>query len=321
MQILVTGAAGFIGSHLTERLAACGHDVTGVDAFTGYYDRSLKEANATALRRRGVTMHRLNLAVDPLAEALHGIEAIYHLAAQPGLSAETAPATFVRNNVRATERLLDAVAHHPHLRAFIHASSSSVYGADATGSESTDPAPISVYGRTKWQAERLVRAAQARANWEASILRLFSVYGPRERPDKLIHKAIRCAGQRTPFPLYAGSEQHRRSFTYVGDIVTGMVAALDRWDRCAGETINLGHPTSASTLHVLQTVADVMDVPLCIRRETARAGDQRRTEATIDKARRLLDFDPRTSLRTGIEAEVAWMRGRRVSSVASGGAP
>ena len=307
MRILVTGAAGFIGSHLAEALADRGHTVVGLDCLTGYYDRSQKRANRDRLAARGIETLALDLAKDPLGSAFAGIEAVYHLAAQPGLSLDTDRQAFVRNNVRATERLLDALLGHPTLEAFLFASSSSVYGAEATGAEDAPLSPTSVYGRTKRRAEEVVQKRAAKASWGACILRLFSVYGPRERPDKLIPKAIRCARAGAAFPLYGGSEAHRRSFTYVGDAVAGMVAALDRFPRCAGETINLGVPTAVSTLHVLETVAEVVGQRLCIRREPARPGDQQCTRARIGKARRLLDFAPTMSLREGLAATVEWM--------------
>lgn len=307
MRILVTGAAGFIGSHLAERLLADGHSVVALDALTDYYAPARKRARLRRLRDRGATAWTLDLAADGLAPALHGVEAVYHLAAQPGLSADTPRRAFVRNNVRATERLLAALADHASLRAFLQVSSSSVYGADATGREHTPPTPISTYGRTKLRAERAVRAAADRAPWDACVLRLFSVYGPRERPDKLVHKALRCARTGQPFPLYAGSRDHRRSFTYVGDVVDGLTAALRRFDRCRSETLNLGAPTTASTQRVLDLVAAVVGRPLCVERVPPRDGDQRRTCAQIQKARRLLNVAPDTPLRTGIAAEAAWM--------------
>jgi nucleoside-diphosphate-sugar epimerase len=307
MRILVTGAAGFIGSHLAERLLADGHTVVALDALTDYYSPARKRTRLRRLRDQGAITWTLDLAADALAPALRGVEAVYHLAAQPGLSADTPRRAFVRNNVRATERLLDAINDQSSLRAFLQVSSSSVYGADATGPEHTPPAPISAYGRTKLRAERAVRAAASRASWDACVLRLFSVYGPRERPDKLIHKALRCARTGQAFPLYAGSEEHRRSFTYVGDVVDGLTAALYRFDRGRGEILNLGAPTTASTTHILDLVAEAVGQPLCVERVPPRDGDQRRTCAQIQTARRLLDFAPDTPLRTGIAAEAAWL--------------
>lgn len=308
MHVLVTGSAGFIGSHLAERLAAAGHAVTGVDALTPYYDRAAKRRNERALQERGVETLRLDLATDPLGPALTGVDAVCHLAAQPGLAPAMSPEVFRRNNVRATRRLTAALQRHPRLRAFVHVSSSSVYGADATAPEDSPLAPVSDYGRTKLQAERVVAAASTAAAWDACTVRLFSVYGPRERPDKLVHKAARCALTGEAFPLHRGSERHMRSYTYVGDAVRGIVQALRRFGRCAGETLNLGAPESASTAQVLDLVAGAVGRPLCIQRVPARAGDQRRTQARVEKARRLLGTVPSTPLREGIAAEVAWVR-------------
>jgi len=308
MRILVTGAAGFIGSHLAESLADRGHTVIGLDGLTPSHGRSRKYANLACLEEQGIEVARCDLVTDALGPVLRGVEAVYHLAGQPGLSADTDRDVFVRNNVYATERLLRALADHSSLNAFLFTSSSSVYGTNAIGPEAAPLRPASIYGRTKRRAEAVVRAHAQSAAWDACIFRLFSVYSPRERPDKLIPTAIRCARTRTAFPLYAGSKAHERSFTYVGDAVAGMAAALSHWARCAGETINLGTPTTASTPEVLDAVAKAVGRPLCIRRAPARPGDQRRTRARIDKARRLLNFEPATSLREGLAAAVAWMR-------------
>jgi len=206
MRILVTGAAGLIGSHLAERLASRGHSVVGVDCLTGYYDRSLKQSNFDRLSDKGVETRCIDLAEGDLRPALRGVKAVYHLAAQPGLSPKTLQSAFVRNNVRATEHLLPAASGHPRLEAFFFASTSSVYGAGATGQEGAPLSPTSTYGRTKLQAERTVRAFARGEPWHACILRLFSVYGPRERPDKLIHKALRCARTARPSPCTKGAK-------------------------------------------------------------------------------------------------------------------
>ena len=155
MNILVTGAAGFIGSHLAERLINLSHSVRGVDCFTGYYARALKELNASQVKDKGVVFLPLDLAEDDLSAVVNDVEIVYHLAAQPGISATTTFETYVRNNITATHRLLKAVKQSPSLRGFVNISTSSVYGADATQDETTEPKPTSYYGVTKLAAEQL----------------------------------------------------------------------------------------------------------------------------------------------------------------------
>lgn len=278
-----------------------------MDCLTEYYDRSIKQANLSRLQRLGIEVWRCDLVEDSLSEVLSGVEGVYHLAAQPGLSAQTPQSAFVRNNVHATERLLAALAGHPTVEAFVFASSSSVYGKVATGPEDAPLSPVSTYGRTKRRAENMVWERAGREEWDACVLCLFSVYGPRERPDKLFHKAIQSVQTGQAFPLYEGSGAHRRSFTYVGDVVDGLVAVLDRIQRCTVETINLGDPRTASTRRILELIEDVVGRPPRIERAPARAGDQSHTRADIRKARRLLDFSPSTPLREGIASEMAWM--------------
>jgi nucleoside-diphosphate-sugar epimerase len=314
MRILVTGAAGFIGSHLAERLTAQGHDVRGVDCFTDHYDPAVKRRRAALLQRQGVEMLPLDLSTDELRPPLEGAEVVYHLAAQPGLAANASRAVFLRHNVLAVQRLLEAVDRASCVRGVIYTSSSSVYGARATGDENKTPRPISLYGETKLHAERMIRVSARHADWSACILRLFSVYGPHERPGKLFHKLIRCALKLDAFPLYEGSEHHQRSFTYVADVVAGLLAALERFGRCAGETMNLGYPIAHSTMQGISTVARLLGRPVCIRREPPREGDQQVTRAIIDKADRLLGVQPQTSLNTGLATEIAWMK-RHVASV------
>jgi UDP-glucuronate 4-epimerase len=305
MRILVTGAAGFIGSHLAEELAGVGHDVVGLDAFTPYYDRSLKERNAAAVRAAGVRLLELDLAVDDLAPALDGVEAVYHLAAQPGLSATTSLATYVRNNITASARLLEAAKARP-LSLFVHISTSSVYGAVATGGEDEPPAPTSHYGITKLASEHLALAAARDGSVPACALRIFSVYGPRERPEKLFPLLIDHIERDRPFPLFEGSGEHLRSFTYVGDVVGGCLAALGRADRLRGEVINLGSEQVASTADGIRIVGELMGREPKLRTVPRRAGDQLTTSAVIDKARALLDYEPSTPLREGLKAEVDW---------------
>jgi len=310
MNILVTGAAGFIGSHLSERLADLGHTVRGLDCLTDYYPRPLKELNVNDVRSRGVMLLPLDLSEDDLSVAVQDIEVVYHLAAQPGISATTSYQTYVRNNLTATYRLIEAVKDSSTLKGFVNVCSSSVYGSDATGTEESEPKPTSYYGVTKLAAEQLVLAYARDHGLPACSLRLFSVFGPRERPEKLYPKLIRCMLEDSEFPLYAGSERHLRSFTYIGDIVDGMVAVLHNLDRCVGEIFNIGTDTAITTAEGIRIVEEIMGKRARISRVPKRAGDQLRTHANIEKARRILGYNPTTTTEEGLRNEIAWYRQR-----------
>jgi len=308
MNILVTGAAGFIGSHLSERLADLGHSVRGIDCLTDNYARELKELNANELMDRGIPLLRLDLAEDDLGSAVRDVDVVYHLAAQPGLSATATFQTYVRNNITATYQLLEAVRQSPSFRGLINISTSSVYGAEATGTEASEPKPTSHYGVTKLAAEQLVLSYTRDQGLPACSLRLFSVYGPRERPEKLYPQLIRSILEDREFPLFEGSERHVRSFTYVGDIIDGLIAALHNWDRCVGEIFNIGTDTAITTGEGIRIVEEIIGRPARITRKPKRAGDQWKTQANIDKARRILGYNPTTRTKKGLEKEVEWYR-------------
>lgn len=309
LKILVTGAAGFIGSHTCERLHSLGHTVIGIDNFSPYYEVALKELNAEILSKQNITIHRIDLRTDDLSTLITDeIDAIFHFAAQPGISASSSFEDYYTNNFLATQRMLDVIEKLALKPYFVNIATSSIYGLEATLTEDQAPLPASWYGVTKQAAEQLVLAYSRRGLLEATSLRLYSVYGPRERPDKLYTRLIDCGLNNKPFPLFEGSAKHLRSFTYVQDIVDGIVSVLDHKEACNGEVFNLGTEEENTTKTGIETVEAILGFAVKIDRQPARPGDQSRTKANIDKARRILNYNPQTSLKEGLKAQVTWFR-------------
>ena len=309
MKILITGTAGFIGSHTAERLQAMGHQVIGWDNFSNYYDVALKERTAKTLENKGVVMQRVDLFHDDLASIWpEDLDYVFHFAAQPGISASSSFTSYLENNFIATQRLLSVLEQLEQPPYMVNIATSSVYGLVATKDEFAAPEPASWYGVTKLAAEQLVLAYVRRGFIQGTSLRLYSVYGPRERPDKLYTRLIDCGLNQKEFSLYQGSEQHRRSFTYVGDIVDGIVSVLNAANACNGEIINLGSDVEHSTGEGIQTVERLLGTEINKQIMPPRPGDQDRTMAVIDKAKRLLDYSPKTSLEEGLKAQIAWFK-------------
>ncbi len=311
MNILVTGSAGAVGSHLCERLIKDGHRVTGLDAFTDYYDPAEKRRTAAELAALGIETREADLAAGELSDAVpEGTEFIFHFAAQPGISATTTYEAYEKNNLRATARLLARAAELPKLAGFVFISTSSVYGAQAVGNEASEPKPTSFYGATKLGAEQLALSYARRGILPVSSARLFSVYGERERPDKLFRKLIASIDGSTAFPLYEGSREHRRSFTYIGDIVNGLAAMLPAWEACRGEIFNLGTDETHTTGEGIDLLEELMGKKSVYEIRPPRAGDQSETAADIGKARRVLGYEPKVPLAEGLQKEIDWCRAR-----------
>ena len=308
MRILVTGAAGFIASHLAERLAQAGHEVVGLDCFTDYYSRDLKERNARDVRDAGAEFHECDLARDALEPALEGVHAVYHLAAQPGISASTTLETYLRNNLIATHRLLEACTARGGIELFVNVATSSVYGYNATDPETVPARPVSHYGVTKLAAEAMVLGYGESRELPACSFRLFSVYGPRERPEKLFPRLIGAILRDEEFPFYEGAESHSRSFTFTRDIIDGLQKALDDPSRCRGEIFNIGSDSEFTTLDGIRIVEDLLGQKARTRRIPGRPGDQIRTSACIDKIRDQLGYSPRVSLEEGLGETVEWFK-------------
>ena len=299
MRYAVTGAAGFIGSHLAEALVAAGHDVVGVDCFTDYYDPQLKEENA-----RGLDMSRTDLADDVLD--FSSFDGVFHLAAQPGVRSfgDVFP-LYVRNNVLASQRVFEA-AVEAGVRV-VNASSSSVYG-DAERfptPEETEPRPISPYGITKLAAEHLARAYARSFGLDVVVVRYFNAFGPRQRPDMAFTRMAFALAEGRPFDLYGDGEQ-TRGWTYVGDVVSATVAAMERGEG----TYNVGGGVEASMREAISILEQVSGRRLELREAPPVPGDQRRTRADTTRIREQLGWRPQVSLEDGLSAQWKWASAR-----------
>jgi UDP-glucose 4-epimerase len=308
MKALVTGAAGFIGSHLCGALLDDGAEVVGLDCFTDYYSRALKEANLNHNRRRQrFQFVEARIQDVDLASLLEGVTHVFHLAAQAGVRKSWGRdfSIYTVNNVEASQQLLEACVGRP-LHRFVYASSSSLYGDNVAMPMREDalPQPVSPYGVTKLAAEQLCHLYQVNFGVPATSLRYFTVYGPRQRPDMAFNRFIRAALGGQPITLYGDGEQ-TRDFTFVADTVAGTIAAGDRG--VPGRAYNLGGGSRVTVNHVLEIIGRVTGRPLTIRREAAQKGDMRDTYADTSLAKADLGFVPRVSLEEGIEAEYRWL--------------
>jgi len=306
MRCLVTGVAGFIGSHLAERLVADGHEVVGLDCFVPYYPRLIKERNLSSLRAsKSFTFHELDLRTADLTPALDGVDTVFHEAAMAGLAASWVDfELYMTCNILATQRLLDACRDQK-LRSFVHISTSSVYGQDAMGNEQALPEPISPYGATKLAAERLAIAYHKVFGIPSVVLRYFSVYGPRQRPDMGYNIFIDRVLRGEQIAVFGDGEQTRGN-TFISDCVNATLLGAQRGE--PGEVYNIGGGESGSVNWVIETIAELAGKPASVRREAARIGDQRHTMADITKARTELGYEPSMPLREGLAAQVEWQK-------------
>jgi nucleoside-diphosphate-sugar epimerase len=298
---VVTGEAGFIGSHLSEALLARGDEVVGVDCFNDYYDPELKEENA-----RGIDVRRLDLAEDELD--LDGVDGVFHLAGQPGVRSfgEAFP-LYLRRNVLATQRVFQSAAGAGVRVVF--ASSSSVYGEAERypTPEETAPHPISPYGVTKLACEHLAAAYATGFGLDAVLLRYFTVYGPRQRPDMFFRRVCDALLAGGTFEIYGSGEQSR-SFTEVGDTVAATIAAMD--GGAPGTVYNVGGGEEASMLEAIALLERVSGRTLGVRHVDVARGDVRRTKADVSRIRNALGWEPRAGLADGLARMWSWASAR-----------
>jgi nucleoside-diphosphate-sugar epimerase len=309
MKALVTGAAGFIGSTLSEQLLASGADVVGLDCFSDYYARTVKEGNlAPLLRRPGFRFVEASIQQADLGRLLADRTHVFHLAAQAGVRKSWGRdfSVYIRNNVEATQLLLEAAVPLA-LERFVYASSSSVYGDEAAVPMREDARlqPVSPYGVTKLAAEHLCHLYWVTQGVPAVSLRYFTVYGPRQRPDMAFHKLLRATLTGEPFHLF-GDGRQTRDFTFVADAVAATAAAGVRG--VPGRVYNVGGGSRVSMHEVIDLVAGVAGRCPAVTMDPEQKGDMRHTYADTTLARQDLGFSPQTTLADGLKAEHRWLQ-------------
>jgi nucleoside-diphosphate-sugar epimerase len=309
MKVLITGVAGFVGSHLAEKLLAEKYDVVGIDKFLDNYPRRFKQKNLEPfLKHTKFKFLEADLLQVDLRELLKDISYVFHLAAQPGVRSSWGDEfiQYSQNNIMATQLLLEASKEF-RVKKIVYASSSSVYGdtADLPMREEGNTRPVSPYGVSKLAAEHLCYLYWKAYGVPTVSLRFFTVYGPRQRPDMFFHIFMDCLRKNEEVPLYDDGEQ-TRDFTYCGDIVEGLLAAAVYPG--AGEVFNLGGGTESSVLNAIHIVEKISGLKAKLKTFDRQKGDVRHTRARLDSATEKLRYCPKVSLEEGLAQEWHWIR-------------
>jgi UDP-glucose 4-epimerase len=309
--ILVTGCAGFVGSHLAERLLADGNGVIGVDNFSDYYPRKEKERNMEGfIGDKNFKFIEGDLLEVDLGKVLKGVDVIFHEAGQGGVRGSWGKSfdSYVKNNIMSTQMLLEA-SRAIGLRKFVYASSSSVYGdAESLPTKESDPLkPVSPYGVSKLAAENLCNLYSKNHGVPAISLRYFTVYGPRQRPDEAFHKFIRDVLKGKEITVYGDGTQ-TRDFTYISDAVDANLLAMA--SKCSGETFNIGGGSRISLNDAIKAIEKSTGLAARLKRTETQKGDVKHTAADISKARKMLGYEPKIGFEKGIREEVEWLRGQ-----------
>ena len=313
-KVLVTGAAGFIGSHLVDRLLKAGYEVVGLDCFTDYYSPEAKRRNLSrALAHERFTLIEGDLLHLDLDDVVAGAEGVAHLAGEPGVRSswgERFP-TYLERNVQTTQRLLEA-ASRGGLGRFVYASSSSIYGSSEGGPVTEDAAlrPASPYGMSKVAAEELIGLYARERGVRSTLLRYFTVYGPRQRPEMALSRFISAISSGEPVEVFGDGEQ-AREMTYVADVVEATVAALEVEPKERVRAYNVGGGTRTTVGSLVNLVGEAIGDRPEVRYCPPVPGDVRSTWADLERSRRELGYEPRVSLEEGVEEQVRWALAER----------
>ncbi|NEU76061.1 NAD-dependent epimerase/dehydratase family protein [Hassallia byssoidea VB512170] len=310
-KVIVTGAAGFIGSQLAETLLKQGDEVIGIDEFNDYYDPALKRKNVAHLHWfPGFELIEGNIQFLNWQTLLKDVEVVYHQAAQAGVRASWGQGfrAYTERNISATQILLEAAKDAKHLKRLVFASTSSVYGDAETlpTHEKICPAPVSPYGITKLAAERLCGLYQKNFGVPFVALRYFTVYGPRQRPDMAFHKFFKSILQDEAIPIY-GDGLQTRDFTFVSDAVAANLAAASV-PEAVGEIFNIGGGSRVVLKEVLDTMEEIVGKPIKRIHIEKAMGDARHTAADVSKAQRILGYQPKVAFREGLMQEWEWVK-------------
>jgi nucleoside-diphosphate-sugar epimerase len=313
-RVLVTGAAGFIGSHLCEALIARGDDVVGVDSLTEYYSKARKRANLTAARAAGLKFKRTDLTCDELEPLVEGVDVVYHLAGQPGVRPSWGEDfdLYARRNIVATQRLLEATLRSGNAR-IVFASSSSVYGhiGEQPARESDRLAPVSPYGLTKLACEELIDVYRRTHGLSAVSLRYFTAYGPRQRPEMAFAAFIRSILAKKPLHVF-GDGRQVRDFTFVSDVVAATIAAAERGKKPA---YNISGGATSTLFEAIEEIERLTGRRALIDFSPQARGDATQTRADLTAARRDLRYRPTVSLRDGLKRQIDAATGEPIESI------
>ncbi|MFO5528727.1 MAG: NAD-dependent epimerase/dehydratase family protein [Cuspidothrix sp.] len=310
-KVIVTGVAGFIGSHLAETLLKQGHEVIGIDEFNDYYDPILKRKNIANFQDSpNFTLVEENIQSLDWQKLLLDVELIYHQAAQAGVRASWGQGfrAYTERNINATQVLLEAAKDAQKLQRLVFASTSSIYGDAETlpTNEEIKPLPVSPYGITKLAAERLGFLYHKNFGMPFVALRYFTVYGPRQRPDMAFHKFFKAVLGDEAIPVY-GDGQQTRDFTFVSDAIAANLAAAIV-PEAVGQVFNIGGGSRVVLAEVLDIMAEIVGKPIKRNHIEKAMGDARHTAADVSKARKILNYQPQVSLRDGLTQEWEWVK-------------